>query len=30
MQLLNAKHGRLGTHTITCKECGETHIALNS
>ena len=30
MQLLNAKHGKLGIHTITCKECGETHSALNS
>lgn len=30
MQLLNAKHGKLGIHTITCKKCGETHSALNS
>lgn len=30
MQLLIAKLGALGIHTITCDECGDTHIGLNS
>lgn len=30
IQLLVVRHGSLGIHTITCEECGDTHIALNS
>lgn len=30
IQLLVVRLGSLGIHTITCEECGETHIALNS
>lgn len=28
--IVNCKTKELGIHTITCNECGETHIALNS
>lgn len=28
--IINCKTASLGIHTITCKECGDTHIALNS
>ena len=30
IQLLVVRHGSLGVHTITCEECGDTHVALNS
>ena len=30
IQLLAVRHGSLGVHTITCEECGNTYISLNS